>query len=114
MRLYIALPDHLKLVDASVSGEPRRCAFCRRVLRAGARADAVTCTKRCRQKRARAQKEKVARKVSRARQVLSQSAINRAGFEASSVPRHVLPEDRSGSKRLLIVGRIRGREVRID
>lgn len=98
----------------SVSAEPRRCAFCKRVLRASARADTLTCSKSCRQKRARRAPQNAARQVSRARQVLSQSAINRAGFEASSVPRHVPHEDWSGGKRLLIVGHVRGREVRIE
>lgn len=101
------------LSPTSVSGE-RRCAYCRRVIRASARVDVVTCSKSCRQKRARRTKEKASRKVSRTRQVLSQSAINRAGFEASSVPRYVPHEDQSTSKRLLIVGHVRGREVRIE
>lgn len=94
----------------------RRCAECDRRLRKSARVDAITCSKRCRQKRWREKTRNESRKVSRrvpvARHVLTQSARNRAAFDLDAVPSHVPTE--IPSKRVLSIVRTRGAEVHID
>jgi hypothetical protein len=98
---------------ASVSDE-RRCAHCRRRLAKAKRVDAITCSKSCRQKRARAKtlvSSKVSRRAVVARHVLSDSARARATPFPDAVPSHVPTE--TPSKRVTSIGRVRGVEAHI-
>lgn len=97
----------LTLVRELVSG--RRCEFCRRPLPKTKRADARTCSQPCRQKLHRKESREVSCEATTARRkdvpILSAAARARAGF-STSVPRR--------EKRVVLVGKVHGREVSID
>lgn len=108
-RLLELGPPHLALVAA----DARRCEWCKRRLRRTLRADARTCSRRCRQAAWREAKRDHEPSPNRAveRRLLSSAARARTGLDSGSVP-ELVPLD-SSSKRVLAVGFIRGGEVRI-
>lgn len=84
----------------------RVCACCREPLPKTKRAHAKTCGKACRQKLSRRSKVSCESVASRRKSVpvLSAAARARAGFDVSDVPRE---------KRVILVGKVGGAEVRI-
>jgi hypothetical protein len=104
----LSAPTRLVLLPPSDAQCERVCAVCRRKL-GGKRLDAITCSKACRQKRARAMRREVSCEATTARRkdvpILSAAARARAGF-STSVP--------TREKRVVLVGKVHGREVSID
>lgn len=128
-------PAHLQLVDTGrVTAPARRCAFCDKRLRKAKRSNARTCSKACRQKLSRRDRARhVSCDATTLRRdeapLLTAAARDRAGL--AELAGDVLAQDAGGGaaaaepsrepaaasssgKRILIVGRIGPKEVRID